>query len=113
MENAMIDGWILRRRAQIFRGSTSKIAQFFAVLFSRGAIIVLGGLIYLILVFLHQHHSHLVPPLAYRWLGEELEGFPYVSDFFWIVILFIVLNLYLSLRTLRKSFTYKEREPVQ
>jgi ubiquinone biosynthesis protein len=112
-ENATFDGWILRRRAQIFRGSTSKIAQFFAVLFSRGALIVLAALVYFVLAFLHQHHASLVPSFAERWLGEELEGFPPVTYAFWLMILFVVFNLYLSLSVLKRSFSRKEREPLQ
>jgi ubiquinone biosynthesis protein len=109
-ENATLDGWILRRRAQSFRGTTSKIAQFFAVLFSRSALIVLAAEIYFFLVYLTQHHPNMVPGFFERWLQEELEGFPYVSEVFWVAILLVVFNLYWTLSGLKRSFSRKERE---
>ncbi|MCI0459574.1 MAG: hypothetical protein L0Z62_21710, partial [Gemmataceae bacterium] len=109
-ENAMYQSWILRRQAQSFRGSTSKVAQFFAVLCGRGAVVVLLTLVYLCLVFLHQHHPDYVPYLAENWLGEELQAFPvrltYLS---WVLILLFVLNLYVTMSSLKRRFSRKER----
>jgi ubiquinone biosynthesis protein len=109
LENATFDGWILRRRAQIFRGSTSKIAQFLAVLFGRGGLIVLVMLIYFVLVFFHQHHANWVPDLAQRWLSEEIAAFPYLTYITWVLLLVIVVNLCVSLFALRRIFSVKER----
>jgi hypothetical protein len=107
--NASFDGWILRRRAQVFRGSTTKIAQFVAVLFARGALLVLAAWLYFVLVFLHQFYPNSVPGWADRWLGEELEAFPRLTFVSWVAILLVVLNLWVTLFALRRGFSRKER----
>jgi ubiquinone biosynthesis protein len=110
-ENAMFQSWILRRQAQSFRGSTSKLAQFFAVLCGRGAVLVLLGLGYLFLVFLRQHHADSELSLkAENWLGDELASFPYYLTYlFWVLILLVVLNLGVTLWALKRRFSRKER----
>ena len=77
------------------------------------ALLTALGAVYLVLVFLSQHYPNSVPSLATRTIGDEIEAFPQVAYAFWLVILFIVFNLYWSLRVLKRSFSYKEREPVQ
>ena len=74
------------------------------------AIIVLAAEVYFFLVFLHQHYPSAVPNWAHSALGEEIAGFPYVGYVFWVAILLVVFNLFVTLRGLRKSFARKERE---
>lgn len=111
-ENATFEGWILRRQAYIFRGSTSKVAQFFAVLFHRGAWLVAAALVYFTLVFLHQHHPAVVPVMAENWLGREMEEFPRLSYVPWIAVLLVGLNLCVTLFSMKRAFSRKERVPL-
>jgi ubiquinone biosynthesis protein len=108
-ENATFQGWILRRQAYIFRGSTSKIAQFFAVLFHRSAWLVAAAEVYFFLVFLHQHYPAVVPGWAENWLGQEMEQFPRLSYVPSVAILLVGLNLCVTLFTLKRGFSRKER----
>jgi ubiquinone biosynthesis protein len=108
-ENSMFQGWILRRQAQSFRGSTSKLALFFSVLCGRGAVLVMIALVYFFLVFLRQHYPSAVPALAERWLGEEIDAFPHLTYLAWVLTLMVVLNLGLTLASLNRRFARKER----
>ena len=110
-ENATFEGWILRRRAQAFQGGTSKVAQLLAVLAGRGTVLVGMALVYFLLVFAHQHYSGWSPLVA-RWMGEELEAFPRITYFSWVLILMIGLNLFVTLWKLKHTFARKERAPL-
>jgi ubiquinone biosynthesis protein len=111
-ENTTFESWILRRKALSFQGTTSKMAQFFAVLSNRGAIIVFMALIYLSLVFLHQHHPRWSPSLPSQWLSEEINAFPELTYLSWLAILMIGLNLFVTLLRLKRAFSRTEREPL-
>jgi ubiquinone biosynthesis protein len=111
-ENASFEGMILRRRALVFRGSTSKLAELFAVFLGRTAFLLLLATAFFFLVFLHQHHSGWVPDRVENWLSEELAAIPRLSYLTWIAILVFALNTCLTLASLKRRFSRKERAPI-
>jgi uncharacterized membrane protein (DUF485 family) len=111
-ENATYEGWILRRRALIFRGSTSKVAEFFALLMGRSAFVLLLATAFLYLVFAYQHQPGWLPALAERWLGEELAAMPRLTYMSWVAILFLAVSTCLTLFRLKRRLSRKERAAV-
>jgi len=108
-ENAMLQGWIIRRHVQVFRGQTSKISHFFAVVLGRGAQLVLVAGVLLALTFLYQHHPAWIPALVTEWLGglfRAVPGFGYAT---WLLILVILFFAYRTLSRLKNDLAQRER----
>src|SRR5262249_46491996 len=117
-ENALFQNWIIRRQVQVFRGSTTKVAYFFAVLFSRLALIDLLATLFLFLAFLYQRQETPRVPdwlrpleeLGRNALGEEtLRLVPEWTLPIWILILIVMVSLAQTSRSLKKQFARKER----
>jgi ubiquinone biosynthesis protein len=108
-ENAVFQGWIIRRQAQVFRGGTSKVAYFFAVLFSRAALALMLGSTYFVSVFLHQKHEHLLPNVLASIFGGALDAFPKLTYPIWIVFLAIFLSMTQTCYKLKNQFSRREK----
>ncbi len=108
-ENAMFQGWIIRRHAQVFRGSASKIANFFAMLFGRAAWLVALFGVFLLFDFLYQHHPEWLPGPVLNWFEQPLKLVPKLDYGPWLVILAAVAFLYRTLTGLKRHLSQKER----
>jgi ubiquinone biosynthesis protein len=108
-ENAMLQGWLIRRQVQVFKGRTSKISQFFAVVLGRGAqlLVVVGVL--LALAFLRQHHSSWVPGPITRLFDGLLRAAPSLDYVSWLLILVIIFFAYRTFSRLKKDLSHTER----
>jgi ubiquinone biosynthesis protein len=108
-ENALFQGWIIRRQAQVFRGTTSKVAHFFSVFFGRAALAFLLGSTYFVSVFLSQHHPELLLDFVKNAFGGSLEAFPRLTYPIWMVLLIILLSMTHTCYSLRKHFSRREK----
>jgi ubiquinone biosynthesis protein len=108
-ENAMLQGWIIRRQVQVFQGETSKISHFFAVVLGRGAQLLLVVGILLALTFLYQHHSSWVPPAITQLFGGLLQALPGFGYGIWLLILVITFVAYRTFSRLKKDLSRRER----
>jgi hypothetical protein len=108
-ENAMLQGWIIRRQVQVFQGETSKISHFFAVVLGRGAQLLLVVGILLALSFLHQHHSSWVPAPITQLFGGLLQALPGFGYGIWLLILVILFFAYRTSSRLKKDLSRRER----
>ena len=109
-ETAMYQQWIRRRQSQIFRGSTSKIADFFAILFARLSLGALLASVFFFLAFLHQHHQNWLPRWGSGWLTTMLEVTPALSEGAWFFVLAISVYSFFTLMGLKRRFAQKERQ---
>jgi ubiquinone biosynthesis protein len=102
---------IVRRAAQVFEQTTSRIALFFARLFGRVATLFLAAAIILLLAALRQHAwpAAETPPLSGGWLGEGLDHLPRLDVQVWILILFGLLAIWRQFTALSKRF--REQDP--
>jgi ubiquinone biosynthesis protein len=110
-ENALFQGWIFRRQAQVFRGTTSKVSYFFSVFFSRMALALVIGSVYFFSVFLHQHHPNLLPDALQDVFRASLDAFPELTYPIWIVFLIIFLSLTQTCIKLKRQFALREKPP--
>jgi len=108
-ENAMLQGWIIRRQVQVFQGETSKISHFLAVVLGRGAqlLVVVGILV--ALAFLHQHHSSWVPAPITQFFGGLLRALPGFGYGIWLLILVILFFAWRTSSRLKKDLSRRER----
>jgi len=108
-ENAMLQGWIIRRQVQVFQGETSKISHFVAVVLGRGRqlLLVVGSLV--ALTFFHQHHSSWVPGPITQWFGGLLRAVPGFGYGIWLLILVILFLAYRTSSRLKKEMSRRER----
>jgi ubiquinone biosynthesis protein len=107
-ENAMFQNWIIRRQVQVFRGSTSKVAYFIAVLCGRLSILALLAFFFFLFAFLRQHHPP-VPGVVERSLGQWLEDVPELSSPLWLLVLAVVLAFAQTCRSLNRHLRRKEK----
>jgi ubiquinone biosynthesis protein len=108
-ENVMLQGWLVRRQVQVFKGQTSKVSQFFAVVFGMGAkLLVLAGIL-LAIAFLRQHHSSWVPAPISRWSDGLLRAAPDLEYVTWLLILVILFFAYRAFTRLKKDLSRTER----
>jgi hypothetical protein len=108
-ENAMLQGWLIRRQVQVFKGQTSKLSHFFAVVLGRGAqLLVLAGIL-LALAFLRQHHSSWVPGPITQLFGGLLRAAPGLDYVTWMLILVILFFAYRTFTRLKKDLSRTER----
>jgi ubiquinone biosynthesis protein len=108
-ENAMLQGWIIRRQVQVFQGETSKISHFVAVVLGRGRQLLLVAGIVLALTFFHQHHSSWVPDPIKQWFGGLLQALPGLGYGIWLLILAILFLAYRTSSRLKKDMSRRER----
>ena len=108
-ENAMLQGWIIRRQVQVFQGETSKISHFVAVVLGRGRqlLLVVGSLV--ALTFFHQHHSSWVPGPITRLFDGLLRAAPSLDYVSWLLILVIIFFAYRTFSRLKKDLSHTER----
>jgi ubiquinone biosynthesis protein len=108
-ENAMLQGWLIRRQVQVFKGQSSKISHFFAVVLGRGAqLLVLAGIL-VVLALLRQHHSGWVPGPITQLFGDLLRSLPHLGYMTWLLILVIMFFAYRTSRRLKKDLSRSER----
>jgi hypothetical protein len=94
---------------QVFKGQTSKISHFFAVVLGRGAqLLVLAGIL-LALAFLGQHHSSWVPGQLIHLFGGLLRAVPGLDYMTWLLILVILFFAYRTFTRLKKDLSRTER----
>jgi hypothetical protein len=108
-ENAMLQGWLIRRQVQVFKGQTSKVSHFFAVVLGRGAQLVVVAGILLALAFLHQHYSSWVPAPITQSFGGIIRAAPGLDYVTWLLILVIMFFAYRTFSRLKKDLSRKER----
>jgi ubiquinone biosynthesis protein len=108
-ENAMLQGWLIRRQVQVFKGRTSKVSHFFAVVLGRGAQLVVVAGILLALAFLHQHYSSWVPAPITQLFGGILRAAPGLDYVTWLLVLVIMFFAYRTFSRLKKDLSRKER----
>jgi predicted unusual protein kinase regulating ubiquinone biosynthesis (AarF/ABC1/UbiB family) len=115
-ENLMFQGSILRRNAQVFRGSTSKLAHLFAVLASNLAwAFGFGSALLLAMVLKHYY------PWTIRWIPWSLgwligpENLPRIPDLpawnwlVWVGVLIVSAKVTFSFWGLKRRLNQKER----
>jgi ubiquinone biosynthesis protein len=108
-ENAMLQGWLIRRQVQVFKGQSSKISHFFAVVLGRGAQLLVVAGILVALAFLHQHHSGWVPAPITQLFGGLLRASPGLDYVTWLLILVIMFFAYRTFSRLKKDMSRIER----
>ena len=108
-ENAMFQNWIIRRQAQVFRGSTSKVAHFFSLLFGRLFLVGAATSLFLMFTFLRQYHPSLVPGWIESTLGETMSSVRTIAYPIWLGVLVIAVSLTQTARSLNKQFARHER----
>ncbi len=108
-ETAMYQNWIIRRQVQVFRGSTSKVAKFFTVLFNRLTILGFLTTIFMFCTFLHQHHPALLPRVLERSLGPTMALVPKLYYPIWLAIFLVLFVLTATAQGLKNQFASNER----
>ena len=112
-ENAVYQGSVIRRQSQIFEGTTSKFAHFFAVLCGQIALgQFLAGLFFL-LTFLHQHHETIIRPVMGDQLSRLVQLFPHLDYQVWIMIIILDIYLFLTTLGLQRRFEEKDAREIQ
>ena len=105
-EHSFYQGAIIRRQAQVFEGTTSKFAYFFAILAGQVALAELIAGAVLMLVFLYQHHG--IEPLLGEQISRIAAYFPHLGYQIWIGILLLDVYFCITSFKLRKRFAQRE-----
>jgi ubiquinone biosynthesis protein len=108
-ENAMFQNWIIRRQVQVFRGSTSKVAYFFAVLCGRLSVLGMITTLFFFFAALHQHSPENVPAVVNNALGTWLDSVAELSTPVWVLVLGVIATFTWTCRSLNKQLSRKER----
>lgn len=112
-ENAVYQGSVIRRQAQVFEGTTSKFAHFFAVLCGQIALgQFLAGLFFL-MTFLYQHHDALIRPIMGEQLARMVQFVPHLDYQVWIMIIILDFYLFLTTLSLQRRFEEKDAREIQ
>jgi ubiquinone biosynthesis protein len=110
-EEAVYQGSLMRRQAQVFEGTTSKFAYLFSVLYRQiSAAQILAAVIFTA-AFLYQHYPARIAPL----LGPQLLGllklFPHFDKQVWLMIGIVHAYFLFTAIKLGRMFAQKEIRP--
>ena len=112
-EQALYQGSLIRRQAQVFEGTTGSFAYLFSVFYRQFSLLQLAVGALFTAGFFYQHRPAWINP----WIGPQftriLKVFPYLDTQIWIMI--IVVNGYLLLTSVRigSRFARRESGPTQ
>jgi len=99
---------IVRRQAQVFEGTTSKLSYFFEVLFAQLAGLEISAGLLIVIIFLHQHHRLLVQP----WMGAQIDFLvsflPRLDYSLWLAILLVDVYFCATAIKLKNKFAARE-----
>jgi ubiquinone biosynthesis protein len=112
-EQALYQGSLMRRQAQVFEGTTSKFAYLFAVFYRQFFTVQLIAFALLTAVFLYQHYTAVIKPRIGAQFGRFLNLFPFLDPQIWVVVFaFIVYSLFTTLK-LWRAFAAKDTGPTE
>jgi len=107
-EQALYQGSLMRRQAQVFEGTTTKFDHLFSVLYRQVSVIQIFAGVLFTLAFLYQHYPSTVKP----WMGAQftrvMNMFPFFDYQMWLIILAVNFYLFLSSIRLGKMFAEKQ-----
>jgi ubiquinone biosynthesis protein len=104
VDDARFRGGIVRRAAQVFERTTSKIALFFARLFGRLAHLFLAALVVLSLTFFLQHERAIAVSFLPDGLVALLDDIPLLDIQVWVLLLGVLVYGWSRLTRLSKRF---------
>jgi hypothetical protein len=108
-EFALYEGAALRRQAQVFQGATSKLSDLFATMFTGFSRTVTSLGILGVLIFLYQHHAHVVEDLVrYRIFLRLTNRVPPLDGSEWVFVFAAILYLRHFCRKMADRFGQKE-----
>jgi predicted unusual protein kinase regulating ubiquinone biosynthesis (AarF/ABC1/UbiB family) len=112
-EQALYQGSLMRRQAQVFEGTTNKFAYLFSVLYRQTSVLLaIAGVLFLA-AFLRQHDPKFISP----WLGAQvtrfLDTFPQLDPQIWLLILAVNFYFFVVSIKLGKRFALREDNPTR
>jgi ubiquinone biosynthesis protein len=109
-EQAVFQGSVVRRQAQVFEGTTSKFAYLFSVLYRQVSRLLFVTTTLMILGYLRQHHRTVIQPIAGRQIARVLLLFPDLDPQVWFVLIAASLYFFIGSIRLSRVMGAKEKE---
>jgi ubiquinone biosynthesis protein len=99
---------IARRQAKVFEGTTSKIANLFAVIFANLTLLCFLSGLAIVLVLLERHAPAMLRPIMPDTLARMLQAAPMLESDVWLLLLAVAAYLGWTFEKLRQRFARSE-----
>ena len=106
-------GAMIRRQAQVFEGTTSKFAYFFAVLFRLTMLFQLVLGVVFVFIFLSQHHTTTLALLVGDRYSRLFRSVPRLDYEIWIALIIVVFYLCRTCARLQRRFADQDLRPSE